>query len=152
GVLKHVYARLEENGNAPEYLVLLQPTSPLRTAGLVSRGIQMMDAEPRASSLVAVFQQQAFTGEIHDDGRWVSDFPEDTRSQDLPRKYVPTGSLYIYRCDRTICVDDALGDHVLPLIEPEERCVNIDHPHDLFRLRATWDAFRDDYKYLVEDL
>jgi CMP-N-acetylneuraminic acid synthetase len=138
-VLKALYADWIERGDAPDLLVLLQPTSPLRRAGMIDDALARMTADPRATSLVSVYESRLFTGRIEAD-YWIGDYPEETRSQDIPPKYVPSGSLFVYRCAETIARNDAYGAHTLPLIEDAAYVVNIDHESDFHRLTAVLDA------------
>lgn len=147
--LKHVYAELDKDGFTPTLIVLLQPTSPLRAEGFIDSAISKMVEDKEADSLVSVFESRLFTGKI--DGKyWVPDFPEDTRSQDIPPHYVPTGSMYIYRCAQTILKDNALGKNTLPIQEDAGRLVNIDYEHDFQTLELVYNRYRSDYEYLTK--
>lgn len=148
-VLEHLRKELLTEGENPDLIALLQPTSPLRQQSLLTSGIELIDRTPQASSLVSVYEERLFTGSLKN-SFWVPDFPEDTRSQDIPPKYIPTGSLYIYRCQATIDKGSALGSHTLPLIEEKSRVVNIDHEHDFERLEEVFKKLSDDYSYLLE--
>ena len=148
-VLKYIYFKLErQQPHAPEFFVLLQPTSPLRTRDLISKGLEAIRAHPQATSLVALYRQQAFKGCIRD-GFWYPDYPEATRSQDIEPWYIPTGALFIYRCAETIKKNDALGDLTLPLIEDDETVVNIDHESDFKKLEFVYTEYHERYDYLL---
>ena len=85
---------LEKLKTVPEFLVLLQPTSPLREIDLIEKGLKLIKDDSGASSLISVHEHRVFTGRI-ENGYWFADYPEETRSQDIPPKYIPAGSLYI---------------------------------------------------------
>jgi hypothetical protein len=104
-VLRQVGGRYaEERGVVPDVVVLLQPTSPLREADLIRRGLELMHADPAATSLLTVFPVRLFTGVI-EDGCWRGNFPETTRSQELTgtrkrlRRVLP-GARVSYRSSR----------------------------------------------------
>ena len=148
-VLKALYADWTAQGDAPDLLALLQPTSPLRRAGMIDDALAMMAADPKATSLISVYESRLFTGRI-EGGYWVGDYPEETRSQDIPPKYVPSGALFVYRCADTIARDDAYGPHTLPLIEDAAHVVNIDHESDFHRLAAVLDADPAPFAHLMQ--
>lgn len=138
-----------ECGDDIEFVVLLQPTTPLRERGLIPDGLARIRADERASCLHTVFPVRLFTGRIVN-GYWHGDYPEGTRSQDLPTLYVPSGALYIYRYDRTIARGDSWGTHVLPLIQDALTVVNIDEEEDLVRLEQVAARFPDRYDHLMD--
>ncbi len=147
-VLVDVIERLESK---PEFLVLLQATSPLREIDLIQKGLYMIKSNPEASSLIAVYEHRIFTGQIRK-GYWLSDYPEETRSQDIPAKYVPSGSLYIYRVSDTIEKCDPFGNKVLPILVDETQSVNIDYEDDFIRLEYVFAKYRNKFSYLLDNL
>jgi CMP-N,N'-diacetyllegionaminic acid synthase len=150
-VLQHVYQYIREQKNlSPEFFVLLQPTSPLRVEGFIEEGLERMRQDLEASSLLSVYEERLFTGHM-EEGYWVADYPEETRSQDIPPTYVPTGSLYIYRCSETLDKNDALGARILPFVCDADRVVNIDTKRDLHRLSLVYNEYHKDYEYFFKD-
>jgi len=148
-VLRHIDQLMARDyGIRVDLMVLLQPTNPLRRQGMIDRGVAMVAADSAASSLVAVREERLFTGLIKD-GYWIPNFAEHTRSQDIPPVYIPTGNLYIYRCDQTIRPGDALGSRSLPLIENETFYVNIDYESDFAMLEHVLDVHREPFSYLL---
>jgi CMP-N-acetylneuraminic acid synthetase len=128
--------------------VLLQPTSPLREELLIAGGLAQMRADPHATCAHTVFPVRHFTGRIVN-GYWQGDYPESTRSQDLPTLYVPSGALYIYRYAQTIASGQAWGTHVLPLIQNAGEVVNIDHEEDFLRLEQVYSRNPQRYAHLL---
>ncbi|HYC48518.1 MAG TPA: acylneuraminate cytidylyltransferase family protein [Burkholderiales bacterium] len=148
-VLRHVVEEYRTvSGNDVEFVVLLQPTSPLRERGLIADGLARIRADEKATCLQTVFPVRLFTGRIVN-GYWRGDYPESTRSQDLPTLYVPSGTLYIYRYDRTIAMGDAWGNHVLPLVQDPDTVVNIDEEADFTRLAQVAARHSHRYAYLL---
>jgi len=133
----------------PDIIVLLQPTSPLREKKLLKKALEIINKNKDWSTVIELFPIQYFTGQIKN-GFWVSDFLEDTRSQDISKKYVPSGRLYLYNCKNTIEKDDALGDKVLPMYTEEWKNINIDEKHDLFKLEFIYNQLKSDYNYLIK--
>ena len=133
----------------PDIIVLLQPTSPLREKTLLSNAINIIKNNKNWSTIIEVFPIQYFTGQINKK-YWVSDIPEDTRSQDISKKYVPSGRLYLYNCKNTIEINDALGDKVLPIFTEQWKNINIDEKHDLLKLEFIFNKFKLEYDYLIK--
>lgn len=99
-VLKHTLMELENRGERYRYLVLLQPTSPLRTAAHIDAAIETLLAK-QADAVVSVC-------ELDHPVEWSNTLPEDLsldgffpaqyrglRSQDLPKRYRINGAIYI---------------------------------------------------------
>ena len=133
----------------PDIIVLLQPTSPLRQKNLLIKAMNAIKINEDWSTVIEVFPIQYFTGQINEK-YWVSDLPEDTRSQDIIKKYVPSGKLYLYNCKNTIERNDALGDKVLPIFTEEWKNINIDEKHDLLKLEFIYNKFKSDFDYLIK--
>ena len=146
-VLRDVDAGLGGAAGGPELIVLLQPTSPLREAGLVDAGLRQIRACPSASRLVEVICQRLFTGRVVGD-RWVADFPDGTRSQDLPPVWYPSGRLYVLRCAAVFDAGPAAPQTCLARPGQRERCTNIDHEEDFAWARYVHDRYASDYDYL----
>jgi CMP-N-acetylneuraminic acid synthetase len=136
--LQHALGLFQQESAAKvDLLALLQPTSPLRPPELIREGMARILADPGASSLQTVFPVRYFTGQIRE-GYWFGDFPESTRSQDLPVHYVPSGVFYVYRVADTLARNQAWGPRVLPLVQAPEDVVNIDHEDDFVRLEQVY--------------
>lgn len=99
-VLMHMLQELENRGEYYRYLMLLQPTSPLRSAAHIDAAIDMLLAK-QADALVSVC-------ELDHPAEWSNILPEDlsldgffpaqcrgVRSQDLPKRYRINGAIYI---------------------------------------------------------
>ena len=146
-VLLHVDENLGGGLAGPELMVLLQPTSPLRERGLIERGVKAMFDRPEADRLVEVTNQPLFTGAVVD-GWWDPHYPEDTRSQDLPLLWYPSGRLYIYRCATAFGEPTPGGQKCLAEAAPRERCTNIDYEDDFLRAELVYNRFNADYEHL----
>ena len=149
-VIKHSYQIIKNDYKiSPEFLILLQPTSPLRAMNFISRGLSQIIEDPKASCLIALCEYRFFSGKISN-GYWISDYPEDTRSQDLNPFYVPSGSLYIYRCSETIEKNDAFGKNVKPFLVDPALNVNIDHERDFVHLNVIYENHKKEFSYLLK--
>lgn len=98
-VLRHALRHLrQEHGYAPDLIVFLQPTSPLRRAGDIQRAIDTLISQ-RADSLFSACAQQGFVWR-RQGGDLVSftyDFRSRPRRQDAPEDLMENGSIYIFK-------------------------------------------------------
>ncbi len=103
-VALHALDELERNGRMYDYLLLLQPTSPLRTSSHVDRAANLM-WEKGADAVISVTKSEhpeEWAKELSEGGRMDRfagpDFAK--RSQDLPERYRVNGAIYLIRVKR----------------------------------------------------
>jgi N-acylneuraminate cytidylyltransferase/CMP-N,N'-diacetyllegionaminic acid synthase len=112
------------------YILLLQPTSPLRTSKDIKCAIQTLK-DKKARSVVSVCEA--------DHPLWSNILPEDNnmkdfirpqilnkRRQDLPRFYRPNGSLYLAETAYLRGCNGFLGQDTFAYEMPKERSIDID--------------------------
>lgn len=115
-----------------EYILLLQPTSPLRKLDLISKSISILNLNRNFDSLTHLAKNKSFTGKIINN-RWVPDYHLKIRSQDINDKFLPTGNLYVYRA----CLYKnkiKFPRKTYGLISDNEKWVDIDNQEDLILL------------------
>lgn len=137
-------------GPSDEIVVLLQPTSPLRTADTVRQAIARLQADPSASAVVSV-QRAAPAAWALTVGagnvlrpadphyQTLADVP--TRRQDCPPTYQRDG--VVYACRRqTLAGGSLYGARPLAFFSPEAESLSIDTPDDwdeaVRRIAAHW--------------
>lgn len=118
-----------------EYLVLLQPTSPLRTAADIDAAFELMKSTgaPSCVSVCEAEQSPYWMFRIKDGGkveRLLSEEGSATRRQDLPPIYVLNGAIYIARVDWLRQSKNFLGDGCIAYVMPRERSLDIDDAED----------------------
>ena len=149
-VLKHVVLeQLPKINLRPDFLVLLQVTSPLRESDLISKGLGKLFSDPLADRLLELNCTPFFTGSVAS-GYWISDFPENMRSQDLPLIYFPSGRLFIYRIATTISTGDPNGKNTSFITGDYEENVNIDIEADFDKLAYVFSKKSEKFNYLLE--
>lgn len=140
-VVRHAVETLEDDENALyDVIIMLQPTTPLRTAQDIDRGIELL-LETGADSVVSVVDVGANhpyrMKRIDEDGRLVNfveqGFEDMRPRQELPPVYIRSGDLYISRRDIVMEHNALVGSECRAVIIPEQRAVNIDSPIDLLR-------------------
>jgi len=102
-VVEHVI----ENSSKYDYVILLQPTSPLRTAGHVDEAIEQLCAKD-ADAIISVSETDhspLWCNTLAADGdmsNFINDEIKNTRSQDLPVFYRLNGAIYIAKTSRLL--------------------------------------------------
>lgn len=79
-----------------KYIILLQPTSPLRKRGLIHKALKILENKKQFDSLIHLANDRSFTGKIVNN-QWIPSYSTGIRSQDIKEKFVSTGNLFIYR-------------------------------------------------------
>jgi CMP-N,N'-diacetyllegionaminic acid synthase len=121
-------------GAIPEFVVLLQPTAPLRRSSDVDAALARLQASD-ADSVVSVcpveshfhpewqFKVQGDSLQTYS-GIPVGNIPP--RRQLLEPTYVRNGAIYAFRTDAFLAKQSIYGDRCLAFVMPRERSVNID--------------------------
>ncbi len=136
-----------------DYVILLQPTSPLRTATDIDDAFALM-LESDAPSCVSVCEaDQSPFWMYRVDGnnklqRLLPEMERITRRQDLPPTYVLNGAIYIARIDWLRANNKLVGKETVGYVMPKERSLDIDTAEDfaIFRSRI------EDGKYSILEL
>lgn len=129
-VLQHVHQTLAESGAAPELLVLLQPTHPLRLPLDIDRAVGLMRDNPSASCLFSVLKTDQLLGTI-ENGRYQPEYPLPRRKALEPERYRNTGSIYVFRPALSYLQDSFFGTEIIPLVLDNELFeIDIDYPED----------------------
>jgi N-acylneuraminate cytidylyltransferase len=136
-VLIHALDQLDE---AFDYLVLLQPTSPLRTAADIDGALELC-AGQGASACVGMCETKKpveWMYRVGDDAGVKPVLGEivTNRRQDLPATYVINGAVYVARVDWYREHRGFLGPTTLAWRMPPERSIDIDTELDLLMAQA----------------
>lgn len=141
-VFVHALTWLADNEDyRPDLIVHLRPTTPLRPAGLIDRGVEMMVADPDADSLRSVCSPENNPFKMWSiDGRYMTPLidigvPESFNQprQSLPEVYWQTGTVDITRPRTVLELGGMSGEHILPLVIDRAVAVDIDDPESLSR-------------------
>lgn len=118
-----------------DWVLLLQPTSPLRSAEDID-GIWQFCQErglPSAVSVCEVGKHPYWMYQCDAAQRlepFVKGRPDVTRRQDLPTAYALNGALYLARTEWLLKQGSFIGPETLGYVMPPERSVDLDTPQD----------------------
>ncbi len=124
---------LETLGPVQE-VVVLQPTSPLRTAADVTgtMALRRRQGAPAAISVCDAPCHPAWMYSRNSNGLLVPvlDGPQVTRRQDLPPVVVPNGAVYVADAAWLLRTGSFVSPETVGFVMPAERSVDLDDEHD----------------------
>lgn len=136
-VILHAVCWLDEHkGYRPDYIMVLQPTSPLRTSEDIEIAIRLA-LERKADAVVSVcpvHQHPYWMKRLTEDGRLVDFLPLErphTSRQELPPVYALNGAIYLVQREVLLQRKTFYTDRTYAYVMPPERSLDIDTPWDL---------------------
>lgn len=142
GVLQHALEWLESQGVEVEALVLLQPTSPLRTSRHIEEAITLFRSTSVSSVVSVVEVPHQFSPislmKLSAKGTlspFISGQISVTRRQDKPKLYARNGPALLICHPKTLRAGHLYGDFCLPYLMSHEDSLDIDEPEDILRIR-----------------
>jgi CMP-N-acetylneuraminic acid synthetase len=137
-VLQHAVRFVEEaDGVALDWVLLLQPTAPLRVIEDIEASVTLAH-QNSCDSVISVLQVLAehpiLMKRIEDDRLlpYCIEEKEGTRRQDYqPPAYMRNGAIYLTRRDVLMEQDSIWGQAICPYVMPPERSVSIDSELEL---------------------
>jgi CMP-N,N'-diacetyllegionaminic acid synthase len=132
----HCMDEMDREGSRYDLLVLMQPTSPLRTAEDVDGALELL-ARKRADAAVSVCKTEhspLWSNTLPADGDLRSFLRPEVVSvprQSLPDYYRVNGAVYVARWDRLRRGESFFGPGSYAYIMPPERSLDIDSLFDL---------------------
>lgn len=141
-VVREILNTYMKKGIIYDYVALLQPTSPLRSAVDIRMAVKMLDADS-VNNVVSVTETEHPV-------QWCFTLPADLemleyakspynnmRRQDLIKHYQENGAIYLVNANKIINDDYNLyEDKCFAYIMPRERSIDIDTKLDLIVLKA----------------
>lgn len=131
------YMRPVKASDVFEYIMLLQPTSPLRDASIITKCIEQLHTY-KASSLITVkkmedspykairFDEKGNLGPV----MGIKEYLTKSR-QELPECFIPNGAVYIVKTDLFLKTRSFFHKDTQLFIMDKERSLDIDTPKDL---------------------
>ena len=136
----HAYEFYKERGEEYDTILLLQPTTPLRTAEDIAEALRIYE-ESGATSLISCYKEEYICDLVsyHKDGdKAIALNPKHNgggRRQELPDLYVRNGAIYITSVAQMIDNHRVFDDVPAMYVMPKDRSVNIDCMDDVEMLR-----------------
>ena len=141
-VVREILKNYEEMGIIYDYVALLQPTSPLRSAKDIKAAVRMLDMEA-VNNVVSVTETEHPI-------QWCFPLPTDcsmseyakspynnVRRQELKKHYQENGAIYLVSANKILSNNYNLyKDKCYAYIMPRERSIDIDTKMDLTILEA----------------
>ena len=132
-VVQHATDFIEKRDSVHlDWILILQPTSPLRIAQDIRNAIELTGNNIYDSvvSVTEMLVHPIFAKKIDGDGFLVAfsmEEPEGTRRQDIkPSAFVRNGAIYLVRRDVLMNQNSIYGEKILPYVMPQNRSVDID--------------------------
>ena len=117
----------------PDLIILLQPTSPLRTTEDIDNAIHTF-LTSSGDSLVSVteYDHTPYWAFRIEKEVLKPEFTHGSlkRSQDVPKLYRPNGSIFITRVDTFLKKRSFYTNQIIPFVMPRERSIDIDDEFD----------------------
>jgi CMP-N,N'-diacetyllegionaminic acid synthase len=132
-VLQHALASLHaDEGYAPDWVVLLQPTSPLRTAAHLDAALDrlMSGGFDSLVSLTLMRQNPAWAYRVTDGTAEPVERDRPGRRQELPEYYYPNGAIYA-TSPMLLAADRILGDRCAAFVMEPRESVDVDDAWDM---------------------
>lgn len=135
-VVSDVLQKSEEEKGRFDFVLLLQPTSPLRMAKHIDEAIEqfLIGREGDVDTLVSVCeieQKILWAKGIGEDGYLYGHFDLDVsnpRRQKLPRCYLPNGAIYLAPVEN---FSGFYGEKIIPYVMSKQESIDIDYRSDL---------------------
>ncbi len=135
-VVKHTIDFLSARNELFDVLVLLQPTSPLRTSNDIDNALGIM-LDTDATAIISVFETdnkilKSFKSGVNGylEGIANNEYPF-MRRQDLPKTFMPNGAIYIINVDLFKKYGNLMTDRTSCYVMPVNRSIDIDTFEDL---------------------
>ncbi len=134
-VVKHVLEKLLQENNFPEYFVMLQPTSPLRTAEHIQSCIDAFFNSNAACAIsVTETKHHPHKNFIMQNGFLQPLFDAESvekRRQDLPTIFRPNGAIFLMSSNLFLSKNVFFVQQALPYFMDWEASIDIDNEFDL---------------------
>jgi CMP-N,N'-diacetyllegionaminic acid synthase len=136
-VIQHAVKCIEElNRCIFDLVVVLQPTSPLRTEKIIDDAVEkVLNTEADSVVTVCKVDHNPYWSFVISKGKlkpFIVNKKAITKRQDLPDVYALNGAVYVVRRDVLFEQNTILGKDTRPLIMPIEESIDIDNYFDLF--------------------
>ncbi len=130
-LITHAIESLEKEGRFYDFVVLLQPTSPLRDSKDIDNAIESM-LNKRGNASISVYEpsHSPFKAFVTKENGFLKGIVDDDkpfmRRQDLPSVYLTNGAIYIVSTEMFLKTQRLFTDKTVPYVMPIEKSIDID--------------------------
>lgn len=135
-VLIHAYNFYKNQGYEFDTILLLQPTSPLRTAEDVKRALEIFGRK-KVTSLISCYREEYICDLVSyrkDEDMAIAldqNHNKGGRRQELPDLYIRNGAIYITTVEQMINNHRVFDDIPAMYVMPKDRSINVDCMDDV---------------------
>ncbi|MEJ1463679.1 MAG: acylneuraminate cytidylyltransferase family protein [Candidatus Sedimenticola sp. (ex Thyasira tokunagai)] len=135
-VVLHTLQALKSTGQTFDAFILLQPTSPLRTADDISFAIALFQEQQGKGSVVSVVRPDKHPMKSFELGQdhlqpWIDEQTLGSPRQLLPELVQSDGAIYITATERFIATNSFYSHPVTPYFIPKQHSIDVDGADDL---------------------
>ena len=136
-VVIHAIEWMRTNSYCEDYIMLLQPTSPLRTSYDIEAAINILETK-NANCVISVCEIPFHINKvahISKHGNLIALEKENkhyTPRQSLQKQYHENGAIYLIKTKTLLEQRTWYPDQTFPYIMPQERSIDIDKPWDIY--------------------
>ena len=133
--------KLRKEDKVFDYILLLEPTSPLREVEDIDKSIEILLSAPEAESIVGVCRVESSHPEflVEINNNFLTQYKETTnivRRQELSQLYFFEGTLYLSKIDTFLDKKTFYHSKTLPYIVPKWKAFEVDDSDDWFIIEA----------------
>jgi len=134
-----VYSAIEHacRSYRPGIVVILQPTSPLRTSQDIDRAVKIFLKNKRDSVVSVCESERSVYWSFWANGRYLNPIIGkkyfNLRRQDLPKVYIPNGAIFVFSYKKLLKCRGLYCGNILPYFMPADRSIDIDEENDFLR-------------------
>jgi CMP-N,N'-diacetyllegionaminic acid synthase len=132
-----------------EAIIILQPTSPIRTGQQIDEAIYLLFTNPECNAVISVVPMndvhpaRMYWKSASNDLNSVLPEFEQTRRQDIPTAYYRNGSMYIVRTEAFKQNNSVMAKPALGYVMPFSQLLNIDEPRDILIAEVLISAWKE---------
>lgn len=132
GMLEVMLDAIDKQEYSPEYILLLQPTSPFRTVKHIEEAFDLFSDEDHAVVAVNEPAGHPFYTLFQEENGYISKFQKNqvVRRQDLPPMYDVNGLIYLFSVAELRKHSWVESEKIRPLIVPKWQALDIDNEED----------------------
>ena len=148
-VLQHVLEFYSVRQEEFEYLVLLEPTSPLREVSDIEKPLEDLENNPSADSIVGIAQvgccHPAFIIKMNETNRFISGYQKELkylRRQDIETLYFLEGTIYISRVPTLLEKSTFYHEKTTGYVVPKWKSLEVDDIDDFVMIEALMKKYK----------